>query len=170
MNASPIPDLIAELRLLVGYLGEKEQFNWWGSGFMAATSESFLSPIFPRSTWLARYHGVSGAARIIHDERIGVGLNYHLFRLPDSQEISAAAVVEAVVEATSLQELIKSPVAALERLEQLAGSYSEGAEGPVSVGEIQEDSLGMPFADIARYYCTAFQTGIQSFPFVRGRQ
>ena len=169
MTSSPTPELIAELRLLVGYLGEKEQFNWWGSGFMAPTSEAFLSPIFPRTTWLAKYHGVSEAACIVHDERIGVGANYHLYRLPESLERSAAAAVDGVSRLDELREAVQSREAALDRLGHLAGPDANKAEGPVSVGDSSEDHFEIPLSRVAGFYLMAFQSEIQAFPFVRGR-
>jgi hypothetical protein len=57
-----ILELLAELRLAVGFLGEKGQHNWWPSSFLSATSPAFLSPPFPRSRILAQYHGVKEAA------------------------------------------------------------------------------------------------------------
>lgn len=72
---------IAAIRAAVGYLGEKDQAGWWSSSFFASTGSAFLSPIFPRTQVVAQCQGVSGAASKIHDERIGVGNVYHLFRL-----------------------------------------------------------------------------------------
>ncbi|WP_374343220.1 BrxE family protein [Azonexus sp.] len=43
MNA--IATTIAELRVLIGYLGEKGQANWWGSEFFSATATAFLAPM-----------------------------------------------------------------------------------------------------------------------------
>ncbi|MEI6263193.1 MAG: BrxE family protein, partial [Deltaproteobacteria bacterium] len=71
------------MRLLVGYLGEKDQFNWWPTTFICSFSNLFLSPVFPRTTLLSQYHGILEAARRLHDERIGVGSVFHLFRLPE---------------------------------------------------------------------------------------
>ena len=169
MESSTTPELIAELRLLVGYLGEKDQFNWWGSGFIAPTSEAFLLPIFPRTVWLAKYHGVTEAACLVHDDRIGVGKNFHLYRLPDSLERSSASVVKVVVASTGLQDKLISVDAALTRLRELASSESEAGEGPVSLGESSEDNFEMPLSRVARIYLDAFQAGISAFPFVRGR-
>lgn len=169
MESSTTPELIAELRLLVGYLGEKDQFNWWGSGFLAPTSEAFLSPIFPRTVWLAKYHGVSEAACLVHDDRIGVGKNFHLYRLPDSLERSSASVVEAVVASTGLQDKVVSVDAALTRLRELASPESEIEEGPVNLGESFEGNFEMQWSRVARIYLDAFQAGVSAFPFVRGR-
>ena len=73
---------ISELRVLVSYLGEKGQANWWGSEFFSNTATAFLGPIFNRSLFLAQYQGATAAAAKVHDEAIGVGRIYHLFRLP----------------------------------------------------------------------------------------
>jgi len=40
------------VRLLVGYPGEKDQFNWWPTTFICSFSNHFLSPVFPRTTLL----------------------------------------------------------------------------------------------------------------------
>ena len=40
------------------------------------------STIFPRTSHVAKYHGVAEAARLVHDESLSVG-SYHLFRLPE---------------------------------------------------------------------------------------
>ena len=42
---------------------------------------------------LARYHGVCEVAMLVHDEHIGVGANFHLYRMPESAERSAAKAV-----------------------------------------------------------------------------
>ena len=77
---------LATLRILVGYLGEREQFGWWQSAFFAPGSQAFLAPLFARTQLLAQCNGVTRAACLIHDERIGVGHVYHLFRLPEDME------------------------------------------------------------------------------------
>ena len=69
---------IARLKLLVGFLGEQSQFNWWPSAFFA--------PVFNKNAFVAQYHGVQEAASRVHDEHIGIGRVYHLFRLPEHVE------------------------------------------------------------------------------------
>lgn len=80
MNADLI-SLVMRLRVAVGYLGEKDQNGWWTSSFLSPTSKPFLSPVFPRTFALAQLHGVTAAAAAVHDDRIGVGDVFHLFRL-----------------------------------------------------------------------------------------
>jgi hypothetical protein len=47
---------------------------------------AFLNPIFASKTRMAQYHGVTEAACRVHDERIGVGRVFHLYRLPETIE------------------------------------------------------------------------------------
>src|SRR5712691_3071033 len=77
---------LARLRILVGYLGEHHQYNWWPSAFLAPSSVAFLAPIFSKTAFMAQYQGVKAAAARVHDEHIGLGKVYHLFRLPERLE------------------------------------------------------------------------------------
>ena len=79
---------LAVLRAVVAYLGERDQFAWWQSAFFGAGSALFLSPIFARTQILAQCAGAGMAAARVHDEHIGVGGVYHLFRLPEEIERS----------------------------------------------------------------------------------
>jgi hypothetical protein len=63
---------ISRLRVLVGYLGERQQANWWSSSFLDRTSEAFLMPIFGSAIANARVVGVTEAARRVHDDAIGL--------------------------------------------------------------------------------------------------
>lgn len=64
---------LAILRTVVGYLGERDQSAWWQSSFFGPSSRAFLQPIFARTELLAQYNGVTRAAALVHDDRIGVG-------------------------------------------------------------------------------------------------
>ncbi len=78
--------LYGRLRLLVGYLGEKSQENWWSTSFFEPAIRVFLEPVFSQTIRLSHYNGVREAARNIHDVYIGVGEVFHLFRLPEEVE------------------------------------------------------------------------------------
>jgi hypothetical protein len=114
-----IATTIAELRVLVGYLGEKGQANWWGSEFFGPTATAFLAPIFNRYLFLAQYQGATAAAAKIHDEAIGVGRIYHLFRLPIGLEqasadaLNDAKFVQAVQARMTTRELVVARLAEL---------------------------------------------------------
>src|SRR5687768_11401701 len=96
-------EYIATLRAVVGFLGEKDQFGWWASSFFAAGSTAFLAPAFPRTQLVAQCMGVVGAASKVHDERIGVGQVYHLFRLPEDLEQAVHRVMHEQDVATGIR-------------------------------------------------------------------
>lgn len=48
-----------EIRLIVSFLGEKKQFNWWDSDFFTETGIRFLEINFPRTPYLAALRSVS---------------------------------------------------------------------------------------------------------------
>ena len=73
---------LAEVRVLVSYLGEKEQYAWWDTSFLSAVGLKYLKLNFPRSYFLAGVTAISQAAKKLHDDRIGKGAAHHLFRLP----------------------------------------------------------------------------------------
>ena len=159
--------LIVELRLLVGFLGEKSQNNWWVSNFIGTSSEAFLAPVFSRTTMLARYHGVCEAAMLVHDEHIGVGANYHLYRMPDSAERAAA---KALADADFQQQLIAILInseSAQTRLSSLATSDTGKDEGPVVLGSYADSDLQKLLRQAARHYSRAFKEGYKCFPYMR---
>lgn len=157
---------IAELRVLVGFLGEKGQANWWGSEFFSATAVAFLAPIFNRSLFLAQYQGVTAAASKTHDEAIGVGRIYHLFRLPIGLEQASADVLNDTAFVQTLQARLAKRELALARLAELAEKPESVSPGPVSLGDMSQD-LKVELQRAAGFYCAAFTSGIQTFPYVR---
>ncbi len=159
--------LIVELRLVVGFLGEKSQHNWWGSNFIGATSEAFLAPVFSRTTMLARYHGVCESAMLVHDERIGVGANFHLYRLPDSVERAAAKEVASSDSKTLMNSVLASSEAALTRLSELSITKADKAEGPVVVGTYSDAGLEDMLQQSAGHYLSAFNGVYYCFPYMR---
>lgn len=72
MSGSHLGKLL-QMRLLVGFLGERAQFGWWPTAFYEASSRQFLEPVFSKTSRLAQYHGVVEAARRLHDEHLSVG-------------------------------------------------------------------------------------------------
>lgn len=157
---------ISELRLLVGYLGEKSQFNWWSSDFLGASSPAFLTPIFNRTSFLAQYRGVIAAAAKIHDEAIGIGNIFHLFRFPIGLEQSAAETLNDEVFVQSLRDKLLNSELALARLDELSKKPGAPSPGAVSVGVMSQE-LASELQLAAGYYFSAFASGIQTFPFVR---
>jgi hypothetical protein len=157
---------IAELRVLVGYLGEKGQANWWGSDFFNTTAAAFLAPIFTRSLFLAQYQGATAAAAKVHDEAIGVGRIYHLFRLPIVLEQASADALNDATFVQAVQARLVNRELALARLAELAGKPEFASPGPVSLGQMSQD-LKVELQRAAGFYCAALTSGIQTFPYVR---
>lgn len=158
---------LAELRALVGYLGEQSP-AWWGSHFFDQTASAFLTPVFGRSAHQAQYQGVLEAARRVHDERIGVGRTLHLFHMPEHYEQGAASLIADREQGERLLAHTDSPDSALARLEALASAQQAG-EGPVLVGDFGED-VGTALGVIAGLYLDAFRRGIQTYPYLREAQ
>lgn len=154
----------AELRVLVGYLGEQAP-AWWPSQFFGATATAFLTPVFSRSMFQAQCQGVTAAAARLHDEFIGHGRTLHLFRLPEVFEQSIAASLADSQFQAAAREAVSSKDRALTRLSALS-SKATTAEGPVVVGD-WSDSLDGALQTMAGLYYDAFTKGIKTFPYLR---
>jgi len=61
------------LRTLVGFLGERQQSDWWSSSSFSPASKGFITPIFGKDHHSAQLIGVTETARRVHDALIGVG-------------------------------------------------------------------------------------------------
>lgn len=159
--------LVAELRLLVGFLGEKPESNWWDSNFLGTSSEAFLAPVFSRTKMLACYHGVCEASMLVHDEHIGVGANYHLYRMPDSSERAAAKALADTDFQQQLSDVLGSSEAAQKRLGELAATETNKVEGPVVLGSYADADLNRQLCQSASHYSRAFKEGYKCFPYMR---
>lgn len=152
-----------QLRLLVGYLGEKSQANWWPTAFFDATSKLFLEPIVPRTVRLSQYKGIHEAARRLHDEHVAVGGVYHLFRLPEEVEQDLQQRVLAAPEAWFAP--LVSSGQAMATLETLAEAPTPIESGPQSLGQYSELYCPAGAKVLARHYLSAFQQDIRSYPY-----
>lgn len=158
-------EYLAKLRVVVGYLGERERFSWWQSTFFTAASQAFLAPIFARTSFLAQCSGVTWAAARVHDERIGIGHVYHLFRLPEDMEqdlhqlLHAAELTQEILHLTSDQEM------ALNFLQQAAEPAAAPAVGPTLVGNIEELRQLTPWRIACAHYTHGFSQGLEIFPY-----
>ena len=150
----------------MGYLGEKGQSNWWSSEFFSPSATAFLAPIFNRSLFLVKYQGASLAAAKVHDEAIGVGRIFHLFRLPIGLEQASADAINDAVFSKSLQESIVNRDQAMHRLNALATKVASVSAGPVSLGQMGDD-LEAELKKAAGFYHSAFSQNIQSLPYLR---
>ena len=165
MATSSVSESLALLRAIVGYLGEKERHNWWATSFFAVGSHAFLSPIFPRTRVLAQCSGVSQAALLLHDERIGVGRVHHLFRLPEDMEQDIFLAWQNPDLTARIDAELADPDQAIRTLRSMAAPVDEDAIGPVRVG--QSDDLINPTAwsTVAGLYALAFEQSRQIYPY-----
>ena len=161
---SSLDKSLLELRLIVGYLGEKDQFGWWNSSFFSRVSDGFLRPVFPKTAHLAKLTGVVGAAARLHEERIGRGRVFHIFRLPEELEFRQHEVMRTDKLARFVDKSLGSSDAAMGRLAELAAT-KEVREGPICLG----DETVLPtfewVSQAASIYHTAFSERNQAFPY-----
>lgn len=155
---------VCRLRVLVGYLGERQQSNWWPSSFLDRTSEAFLTPVFGHAVANARVTGLTEAARRVHDDAIGVGRAFHLFRLPETLEQELHRTMAASGNAA----VVETAEAALEELKTLSSGEIAVKPGPVHVGPLNMlgDARWVP--EVAGHYHAAFTAGVPSFPYFAG--
>lgn len=166
MKESYLPTLL-QMRLLVGFLGERAQCAWWPTAFYEASSRLFLEPVFSQTSRLAQYHGVLEAARRLHDEHLSVG-SYHLFRLPEEVEQDLHATVQSSVGEELASQASKSKEAALEALKQLAASGGTTNVGPTAVGSIKDLDSTDTLKAIAAAYLSAFTQNAKTYPYLVG--
>lgn len=152
------------MRLLIGYLGEKSQFNWWPTTFISSSSNLFLAPVFPRTTLLSQYHGILEAARRVHDDRIGVGSVFHLFRLPEAYEHDLHTLISDGGFSLPLESFANKD-SAMAALQKIADGETPSNEGPVKLGNAQDIMTSGTICDIAKCYVAAFGQGLASYPY-----
>jgi len=155
---------LAKLRTCVAFMGEKEQANWWPSSFLSRSGEAFLTPVFPKTAALARVNGASGAAQVSHDEHIGIGDVYHLFRLPENIEHD---ISQLLAKDASVLEFIASEEIAQAGLQELSGNQSAQGVGPLL---IEQDAIDQALiARMAAAYEQGFSAGEQVYPYYRSK-
>ncbi|WP_137180942.1 BrxE family protein [Roseomonas sp. AR75] len=157
---------VVALRLAVGLLGEGGQAGWWASAFTSPASSAFLGPVFGAKVLQARYQGLLEAARRVHDERIGVGRAFHLFRLPEALEQRLHQV--ALAAGDDLTAVVASPDAARAALGALADDGPEARPGPTLVGTADALSDLLWVRRVAALYSAAMRGGVQCFPYFSG--
>jgi hypothetical protein len=160
---------LATLRAAVGYLGEREQYSWWQSSFYAPTSRAFLAPVFGRTQALAQNAGVSRAAALVHDERIGVGRVFHLFRLPEDLEQALHRAVQTPSVGQRITACVAHPDAALAYLRTESRSAAGTGVGPVEIGPAQDLRGWRSWRAVAAQYLGAFEMGGAAFPYFTDR-
>ena len=152
------------LRAIVGYLGEKSQFNWWDTNFLSPIGLQYLAINFPRSSFVAGVTSVSEAARRLHDSRIGKGGVYHLFRLPLSIEETLHNHLMGM-DSSGLVPELKDRDTAISKLKSIIDSTIDASEGPVQIGTEKQIQKEFAIAELAKHYLDAFTNGKQVLPY-----
>ncbi|WP_299200516.1 BrxE family protein [uncultured Amphritea sp.] len=161
------PDLtnnLVRLRTCVAFLGEKGRHSWWLSTFLSRSGEAFLNPVFPKTSVLARVSGASAAAQVTHDEHIGVGDVFHLFRLPENVEHD---ISQSLIKDATIIESIGSEDDAYILLQELACGDTMQGIGPLLLdqGEINQSVM----RHMAAAYLSGFTNKQAVYPYYRGQ-
>lgn len=152
------------IRVAVGLLGEQSTLRWWKSAFCGNNAKAFLAPIFPRTFVHAQCQGVVSAAALVHDDRIGVGNVFHLFRLPEDMEHRLRAAT-GDGDTSAISEIMKDVDSATEFLSHYAGGSREPSPGPVKVGGLSALRNLSIWKDVAALYLGGFANHQETFPF-----
>lgn len=166
MKESHLSTLL-QMRLIVGFLGERAQCAWWPTAFYEASSRLFLEPVFSKTFRLAQYHGVLEAARRLHDEHLSVG-SYHLFRLPEETEQDLHAIVQGSGGEELASQVAQSKEAAMDALKRLAATSGASSLGPTAAGSIKDLDSTDTLKAIAAAYLSAFRQNAKTYPYLVG--
>ena len=161
---------LAALRAAVGYLGEKAQNGWWSSSFFAPGSSAFLSPVFRRTQIVAQCVGVVAAASRVHDERIGVGHVYHLFRLPEDIEQAVHRALHQPDTGKLVAQCVTGPEAAMSFLRQVGSEQPDDVVGPTRIADIDGVRDPQTWELAAVTYAGGFEQGREVYPYVADRK
>lgn len=164
MNKAHLETLV-KMRSVVGYLGEKEQFNWWPSSFFSSGSHAFLAPIFIKTQLLAQCSSVTRAATITHDSHIGTGDVYHLFRLPEDIEQDIHQLLHSYELNLDIQSIIADKESALNFLHQESSNISPTAVGPALIGSIGSLRDIDQWHTVCAHYEHGFKQNVEIFPY-----
>lgn len=157
--------ILTTTRAAVGLLGEKQRSGWWPSAFFSKAAGTFLSPLFPRTQLLAQTNGVTAAAALLHDDRIGVGQVFHLFRLPEDIEQAIQRTLADDTAVQTLNQCVASPDSALQFLRDFGAVDSDSSSGPVRIGDLGSIRSLDHWKMVAAVYAKAFEKQQQSFPY-----
>ncbi len=150
------------LRYLVGFLGSKPNAGWWDCDFLSQTGLGYLKFIYPRTVALSAFNATVAAALRAHDERIGRGEVFHLFRLPSELE---SGIMEALKNDQSLIPQAEGKEDALSQLMNFSSGHKLDAAGPIAIGGRDSFFHLDKLKAVAGAYQKAFTDGFQVFPY-----
>lgn len=158
-------EFIATCRVAVGLLGEKSQRAWWPSAFMSSGSKAFMSPVFPRTLFLSQMTGTSVAAARVHDDLIGIGHVFHLFRLPEDQEAGVQRIFLSAEFSKAIAPKIVDALTAVQYLKSRAKSVAQVGTGPVRIATTTQIRETTFWQTVAGHYAAAFDKGHRVYPY-----
>jgi hypothetical protein len=156
---------VAALRAVVGFLGEQGHYAWWPSSFFAPSSKAFLAPVFARTVFLAQCQGVRQAAAKVHDERIGVGHVYHLFRLPEDLEQAIHRILHDQEAVQRISHHVTDKSAGVGFLKEHGDLPNGAGVGPTRIAETAAIRESRAWRTAAGRYAGAFESGSQVYPY-----
>lgn len=159
---------LLKVQIYVLALGEAHNFGWWKSQFLSTVGLSYLGRLYPRSNFGAAVRSAGRAAKTVHDESIGIGNVFHLFRLPHDLERKLDHLL-----AESEDELhsefgptLNQQDKLLEELRQLSGaSPTKSPVGPLRLGMAQDLRGSDGIAQLASSYLAAFRNDVKVYPY-----
>ncbi len=107
---------------------------------------------------------------MIHDERIGVGDVYHLFRLPEDIEQRLYRVMFDIAHQRKVSALISNPDGALQYLHEGTLTLGQAGVGPVHVGDTRVLRDVDSWAAASAHYAHAFVHQTQAYPYFANRR
>ena len=159
---------LLRLQINVLALGESPHAGWWKSQFLARVGLSYLSRPYPRGNFAAAVRSASRAARAVHDNSLGIGNVFHLFRLPQDM-------------AWQLDELLRQPESdllprfeplldqrdnLLEHLKAMGGQTpGDSKVGPLRLGTVRDLRKPDIVSQLSAVYYTAFRDDGKVFPY-----
>jgi len=157
-----ILDQLFTLRKSVSFLGEKEHFSWWQTNILNSVGLKFMQTNYPRTARNAALEAVGLAATKEHDEKIGLGRVYHLFRLPHELQES---LHQLSLEREKDISFPSSKDEAIEDLKSISNEILSVEPGPCQIGTKKTIRSSFGVQEIAKHYLSAFTTNVKCFPY-----
>jgi hypothetical protein len=158
---------LLELRVAVAFLGEKGNNGWWQTQFLQPTGQRFLEFIYPRTVFAAAVNAAAEAAKSFHDQRIGKGRVFHLFRFPFSVELhvhqqllSDTARVAGIVKSASTARAL------LERYAKSSNKTGSSLAGPLCVGDVSLIFSGRAASKLSEVYRHSIGSATPALPYL----
>lgn len=154
---------LLELRVAVAFLGEQGQNGWWKTQFLQPTGQRFLEFVYPGTAFAAAVTASTEAAKRFHDERIGKGSVFHLFRLPTTLELRLHQ--HLLKDSDDLAKIVTAAGAARTLLERRANGKQQSAVGPLRVGEAGVIAKESTIATLANLYLQSIGSATVALPY-----